>query len=95
MRNSTAYFAEKLARLKVRSEDPGGAQLARLEQIEALALGIEGKGALWNALLAIQENAPPLRNIDFARLTQRANEQHKRVEAQRIEWAREAFKDLS
>jgi hypothetical protein len=95
LRNTTAYLAEKLARLKVRLEDPGGAQLARLEQIEALALGIEGKGALWNVLLAVQESAPPLRGIDFGRLNQRADEQHKRVEARRIEWAREAFKGLS
>jgi hypothetical protein len=95
LRNTTAYFAEKFARLKVRLEDPGGTELARLEQIEALALGIEGKGALWNTLQAIQENAPALRDIDFCRLSQRADAQRKRVEARRIQWARGAFKDLS
>ena len=75
----------------MRLEDPGGTKLARLEQIEALALGIEGKRALWNALLVIQEDTPSLRSVDLGRLGQRAEEQRKRVETRRIEWARETF----
>jgi hypothetical protein len=68
-----------------------GGQLARLEKLEALALGIEGKRALWRALLAVAEEIPALRNVDLVRLDQRADDQRTRVEVRRIEAAREAF----
>ena len=91
LRNTTAFLGEKFARIKLLLEDPAGDQLARLEKLEALALGIEGKRALWRTLLAIAEEIPALRKVDLARLDQRADDQHKRVEARRIEAAREAF----
>jgi len=91
LRNTTAFLGEKFARIKLLLEDPAGGQLARLEKLEALALGIEGKRALWRTLLAIAEEIPALRKVDLARLDQRADDQHKRVEARRIEAAREAF----
>jgi hypothetical protein len=91
LRNTTAFLGEKFARIKLLLEDPSGGQLARLEKLEALALGIEGKRALWRALLAVAEEIPALSKVDLARLDQRADDQHKRVEARRIEAAREAF----
>jgi hypothetical protein len=91
LRNTTAFLSEKLARIKLLLEDPAGTQLAPLEKLEALALGIEGKRALWRALLAVAEEIPALRKVDLARLDERADDQHKRVEARRIEAAREAF----
>jgi hypothetical protein len=91
LRNTTAFLSEKFARIKLLLEDPAGTQLARLEKLEALALGIEGKLALWRALLAVAEDIPALRKVDLARLDQRADDQHQRVETRRIEAAREAF----
>ena len=91
LRNTTAFLSEKLARIKLLLENPTGGQLARLEKLETLALGIEGKRTLWCALLAVSEEIPALREVDFARLGQRADDQRKRVEARRIEAAREAF----
>ena len=91
LRNTTAFLSEKLARIKLLLENPTGGQLARLEKLEALALGIEGKRTLWCALLAVSEEIPALHKVDFARLGQRADDQRKRVEARRIEAAREAF----
>src|SRR5580704_6630962 len=41
LRNTTAFLSEKLARIKLLLENPAGGQLARLEKLEALALGIE------------------------------------------------------
>jgi hypothetical protein len=52
LRNTTAFLSEKLARIKLLLEDPSGGQLARLEKLETLALGIDGKRALWHSLLA-------------------------------------------
>ena len=91
VRNATAFLSEKLARIKLLLEDPSGGQLARLEKLEALALGIEGKRALWHALLAVAEEIPALRKVDLARLDQRAEDQRERVEVLRIEAVREAF----
>ena len=91
LRNTAAFLSEKLARVKLLLEDPSGGQLARLEKLEALALGIEGKRALWRALLAVVDEIPALRQLDLARLDQRADDQRKRVETRRVEAAREAF----
>ncbi len=91
LRNTTAFLSEKLVRTKLKLEDPSDGELARLEKLEALALGIEGKRALWGALLAVSEEIPALRKVDLVELDPRAEDQHKRVEARRIEAAREAF----
>ena len=90
VRNTTAFLSEKLARIKLLLEDPSGGQLARLEKLEALALGIDGKRALWRSLLAVAE-IPALQKVDFAKLDQRAEDQRKRVEDRRIEAARQAL----
>jgi hypothetical protein len=91
IRNTTAFLSEKLARIKLLLENPSGGQLARLEKLEALALGIEGKRSLWDALLTVAEEIPALRKVDLASLGQRADDQRKRVEVRRLEAAREAF----
>jgi hypothetical protein len=91
IRNTTAFLGEKFARLKLLLEDPSNGQLARLEKLEALALGIEGKRALWRALLAVAEEIPALGKVDLAALCQRAEDQRGRVEARRVEAARETF----
>jgi hypothetical protein len=91
IRDGAAFLGEKLTRIKLLLEDPGGGQLARLEKLEALALGIDGKGALWRSLLAIAEDIPALRNVDFARLNERAEEQRGRVEDLRVDAVRRAF----
>jgi hypothetical protein len=91
MRNTTAILGEKLARIKLLLENPTGGQLAILEKLEALAMGIDGKRDLWRALLAVAEDIPALGKVDFVRLDQRAEDQRKRVEDRRIEAARAAF----
>jgi hypothetical protein len=91
MRNIGAFLSEKLMRVKLLLEDPTGSRLAHLEKLEALALGIEGKRALWRSLGSVAQEVPPLRSVDFDRLDERAEAQAKRVETLRIEAAREAF----
>jgi hypothetical protein len=71
VRNTTAFLSEKLTRVKLLLEDPSGGHLARLEKLEALALGIEGKRALWRSLFAIAEVIPALRKLDLTRLVHR------------------------
>ena len=54
--------------MKLRMDDPAGGALQVLEALEALALGIEGKQALWRALRAVAEEGTRLQGVDYDRL---------------------------
>jgi hypothetical protein len=90
-RQATAWLAEKFTELKLRFDDRDGGALRLLEGVEAVALGIDGKRALWRALEAASEGLPALRGPDYVRLTQRADEQRGRIEAVRLDAARVAL----
>jgi hypothetical protein len=89
MRKAAAWVSEKFAgaKFKVAGENLGG--LGLVQAFEMLALGIRGKELLWRAVAS--SNSSSLRDIDFAKLEQRAVEQQKRVEEKRLEAARAAF----
>jgi hypothetical protein len=90
-RKAAAWLAEHVAELKLRMDDRGGGALRLLEGTEAVALGIEGKLALWNALAAAAVTSPELQGIDYVTLAQRAVEQRNRIESLRLEGARGAL----
>ena len=90
-RRAAAWLTERVARLKLRLDDPAGGALRLLESLEAVAVGIHGKLALWRALAAAAANAPRLRGVDYERLAQRAENQRGRVEALRLEAAKDAL----
>jgi len=90
-RTATAWLIEKLTRLKLRSDDEGDGAFHFLEGLELVEVGIEGKRELWRALAATSEQMPVLKGINFGELLQRAEEQHERVEALRIETAQAAL----
>jgi hypothetical protein len=85
------WLSEKLAEVKVRLDDPAGGGLRLLEMLEVLALGIEGKRALWTALESVGHMNPHVARMDFDRLLRRADEQRTRVESQRLQVARSAL----
>lgn len=91
VKKAGAWVAEKFSRAKIRVSDSADGQLGLLHALEALMLGITGKRALWTALAAAAERVPQLRALDYAILEQRAIEQRDRVEAKRLEVAREVF----
>ena len=88
LREVGGWLSAKIAGLKFRLDDPTGGTLERLEAIEALALGIHGKKGLWRALAAVASSVPELHALDLTELERRAEDQHARVEARRIEAAR-------
>jgi hypothetical protein len=88
-RKAAAWLAERFV-LKLLAKNPGD-KLVRFEQLEALALGIQGKRALWLALKAVAAQAPLFEPVDLMRLEQRAKEQHECVETIRLDAARDAF----
>jgi hypothetical protein len=88
VRKATAWFAEQLAEMKFAMDDDS---LRRLERLEAVSLGIQGKLSLWRALYAASKVDERLQGLDYERLTQRARDQRDRVEALRIDAARSAL----
>jgi hypothetical protein len=90
-RQLAAWITEKVARLKLRIDDPSDGALRLLESLEAIAIGIEGKQALWHSLKAAAESTPELQGVDFEQLVRRAEEQRHRVEEERLQAARAAF----
>ena len=90
-RAAFAWLTERMAELKTRLEDRAGGALQRLELLEALALGIQGKENLWNALQSASARQPLLRGVDYQRLIARAREQRAFVEGQRLKAATDAL----
>jgi hypothetical protein len=91
VRKAGGWIAERLAELKLEVDDEATGRLRRLERLEALAIGIDGKIALWAALDAAASSDTELKGIDYERLTQRGRDQRARVETLRVQAAREAL----
>jgi hypothetical protein len=92
VRKAGAWVAEKFSRPKLELSESREGEMGLFLALEALALGITGKRLLWRALAVASETVPQLRGPDYAELENRAIEQHERVEAKRLEVAREVFK---
>ncbi len=90
LKKAGAWLAEKMGRVKMGGTDEPGT-LARLEVLETLAMGINGKRALWRALRVIVDKLPVLGTLDLDLLERRAVEQHDRVEEWRLEAAKEVL----
>jgi hypothetical protein len=89
LKEAAAWVTEKVSRLKLTSDDPGG--LGTFEAIEALALGILGKLSLWSALKVVAGVDPRIVGTDFDELSKRAKSQHHDVEYCRLQLARAAL----
>ena len=87
-RKAAAWLTEKLGRVKLRLDESGSGELRMLEGLETLALGIQGKLALWRSLATLGEAVPPLKTLDLVRLQARALEQFERVDRLRLHAAR-------
>ena len=93
LKSAAGWIAEKLSRLKLQDDD--GAGLGTFEALETLALGILGKASLWHALAVIREQDARVAGEDFSRLAARAEAQHDRVEAHRLQLARKIFEPVA
>ena len=90
-RKAAAWLTEKLGEVKLLVDDRGDGEIRLLEALETLELGIQGKAALWRGLEVIADRIEPLRTVDLSHLEQRAQDQFRRVDAQRLEVVRTAF----
>jgi hypothetical protein len=90
LKKAGAWVAEKASRVKLGGTGEPG-ELARLEVLETLAMGIHGKRAVWRALRVVAPKHPALSGLDLDLLERRAVEQLDRVEEWRLEAAREVL----
>ena len=91
VRNAGAWMAEKVTQVKLDLAGQKEGGLGLFQALEALALGITGKQLLWRALAFVINDSARSLPIDLARLEHRALEQRDRVEAKRLEVARQTF----
>jgi hypothetical protein len=82
IRVAVAWGAEKVLRYS---------PLNRLEELEALSLGVEGKLALWRTLSHTLAADPRLDGVDLDDLVARAQSQRRRLERQRMSAAEQAL----
>ena len=87
VKQGTARFAEVVGRLKLNGRLRGYSDLSRLLELEGLAIGIEGKRALWTALAASGRSFP----VDLEELAARARLQQEGVERHRLDAAHRAI----
>jgi hypothetical protein len=90
-KETLAWVGEKLGRLKPNGQLTGYSPLSRLVELEALALGVTGKLALWRTLGRLAEDLPELDGDYLERLAARAEGQQRGIEQQRLRAAREAL----
>jgi hypothetical protein len=88
---AASWVGEKATRLKPNDKLLGYSALSRLEELELLSLGVEGKLALWQVLRRTHGADSRLRGIDLDELIERARAQRRRLERQRRRAAEEAL----
>lgn len=92
LKKVAAWLDEKVSRTKLKH---GGDDFGTFEALELLALGIQGKLALWRALAAISPGDTRLSHLNLAQLLSRAETQHTQAEERRLEAAHNAFRPFS
>jgi hypothetical protein len=83
-----AKAAEQVSRVKLRADRP----LNRLETLETLSLGVEGKLAMWEALKRSRADVQDAGPLDLDALIARARHQRERLEQERMRAAEAAFR---
>lgn len=91
-REAGGWLGEKLSRVRLSETVTGSPQLSHLLEAEAVALGIQGKQALWESLQQVLDHDDDrLEGIDLASLVERAQRQFQEVQDHRLAMARSAL----
>jgi hypothetical protein len=89
---ATAWLGEKISRLMLPLGEQKGGPLHLLLTLEALELGLVGRGAMWLALAAAAQETSELQGPNYEVLIGRAENQRVRVEKLRLEAAEKALR---
>lgn len=90
-KEAVAWVGEKVGRLKLNGQIRGYSPLSRVLELEALAVGVGGKLALWETLLELPGIPERLSAFDLHDLVERARRQRAEILEHRLRAAREAF----
>jgi len=91
VKGGVAWVAEKMGRLKLNGQLSGYSDLSRLEELEWLSLGVEGKLAMWRNLITVRKKYTALDKANLEDLVARAEAQRTKLERARQEAAIEAL----
>jgi hypothetical protein len=91
LKQGAAWMGEKLGRLKLNGQLTGYSPLSRLEELEGLCLGTEGRLSLWRTLRRLARKDERLGRFDFATLITRTEHQRRSLERLRQQASDEAF----
>lgn len=91
VKDSGAWVAEKIGRLKLNGSLIGYSDLSRVVELEGLTVGITGKIALWRSLKG-STAGDRLDDVDLDDLLARAERQREMVEEHRVKAAGMAFR---
>jgi hypothetical protein len=91
VKEAAAWVAQKVGRFKFRLSEPIGV----FEAVEALSLGVLGKLALWKALDCLASTDDRMVGLPLEDLMARAMDQHKQLEALRLQLASTAIGKVS
>ncbi|MFN2388461.1 MAG: hypothetical protein ABR575_02465 [Actinomycetota bacterium] len=95
LKEAAAWLGEKVGRLKLNGQLVGYSDLSRLVELEALALGVEGKMALWRSLRQLAETDQRLDRSQLDELIVRCQSQRDEIERFRLSSAAAAFSTSS
>jgi hypothetical protein len=91
VKTGLAVAAERLGRLKLNGRLGSYSPLSRFEELEILAMGIDGKKQLWTTLRDLAGLADRLPDVDFDELIDRAAAQRAEIELFRVAAGLDAF----
>ncbi|MDQ3978114.1 MAG: hypothetical protein M3314_00980 [Actinomycetota bacterium] len=83
VKQAVGWMAEKMSRLRLNRVSAGSDELAFLMSLEALAMGVDGKRNLWQALQEVAAQEPAVAELDLPALVRRAEAQHDVLETHR------------
>lgn len=84
VRRGLSWLAGQAAGLARAVAGPARSDFQRFRELELLALGVEGKRALWLALRKVAPAHPNLHGVDLDHLVRRADEQREQLEGWRL-----------
>lgn len=84
LKTIAAWVGEKVGRVKLNGELSSYSPLSRLVELEGLALGVDGKLCLWQALDRTLSQGDLPAGVDLPSLIERASSQRRRLEDLRL-----------
>ena len=91
VKEAAGWRLEKVSRLRLNPALTGSAELTRMQEAEALSLGIEGKLSMWLALKEAAATDRRLAVTDYDHLIERARGQRRALEPHRLAAAVASF----